>query len=102
MLPIFKDASGLILKRSILTNTIIYYTGQFYYDILVNDNLDTLLSTGQSKNVSRWFNFLAKQNSFKQCSEKLKLPSKKPKVLFGNNYDMHSYARKTSKKCFKQ
>ena len=54
----------------------------------MNDKLDTLLNNGQSKNVSRWFNFLAKQNRFKQCSGKLRLPSKKPKVLFPNKYDM--------------
>ncbi|XP_028392901.1 bifunctional glutamate/proline--tRNA ligase-like [Dendronephthya gigantea] len=44
----------------------------------VHDRLDSLLNDGQTKNISRWFNFLANQNSFKQCSGKLQAPSKKP------------------------
>lgn len=50
-----------------------------YYILLVNDKLDHLLNNGQAKNVSRWFNFLANQSSFKQCSGKV-APSKKSQV----------------------
>ena len=50
-----------------------------YVSFLVNAKLDTLLNNGQAKNVSRWFNFLANQSGFKQCSGKV-APSKKSTV----------------------